>query len=94
MSQHLKCELTCAAEHFDFWLAWLLENHTETIDVTPIKRFGVDVTQLTRSEQVKGCADYYRFNLTLSASLAKAFKARVQQQTHPIELSLFALLDA
>lgn len=93
MPNLLRCELICAAAHYDFWLSWLLENHTETIDVTPIKRFGVDVAQLTRSEQVKGYADYYRFNLTLSAALATAFKATVQQQTHPIEVSLLALLD-
>lgn len=94
MSKLVSYELTCAAAHYDFWLAWLLENHTGTIDVTPIKRFGVDVSQLTRSEQVKGYADYYRFNLTLSASLATTFKATLQQQAQPIEVSLFALLDS
>ena len=88
MPQQQRCELTCAAIHYDFWLAWLLEHHSGIIDVTPIQRYGLSPEHLSRREQVMGFAHYYRFSLTLTAEKAWQLQHTVHQQAHPIEVSL------
>ena len=93
MTQQQRCELTCAAIHYDFWLAWLLEHHSGIIDVAPLQRYGLTEAQMSRNEQVKGFADYYRFSLTLSSEEAQLLKQNALQQTEPIQVCLLKLTD-
>lgn len=91
MTAQQRFELTCALADYDFWLNWLLDQYHGSIDVMPIRRYGLNHTQLNRNEQVKGFADYYRFSLILTAEDAVKFNQMVNQQTHTAEVSLLGL---
>lgn len=91
MSHLQRVELTCSAEHYEFWLHWLLAAYQGVMDVMPIRRYGLAAEQLTRSEQVKGYAAYFRFNLTLSAAEWETLTHAMQQQKVPIELNRMPL---
>lgn len=88
MQSWQRVELTCAAVDYDFWLTWLLQQHQGSLDVIAVRRYGLNHTQLSRSEQVKGFADYYRFSLMLPSEAAIELKQMVSQQAHPIEVCL------
>ncbi|UCG18128.1 MAG: hypothetical protein JSU84_06180 [Thiotrichales bacterium] len=91
MTTQQRFELTCDSADYEFWLNWLLNQHNGSIDVVPIRRYGLNHTQLSRSEQVQGFADYYRFSLMLAAEDAMKLNQLVSQQAHTAEVSLLSL---
>lgn len=91
MTTQQRFELTCDSADYDFWLNWLLNQHNGSIDVVPIRRYGLNHTQLSRNEQVQGFADYYRFSLMLAAEDAMKLNQLVSQQAHTAEVSLLSL---
>lgn len=91
MTAQQRFELTCNSVDYEFWLDWLLNQHHGSIDVIPIRRYGLTEAQLSRNEQVQGFADYYRFSLILTAEDAMKLNQMVGQQAQKAEVSLLSL---